>query len=132
MIRGLRYTLSQAFVQVFRNKGMSVASIFSITAMLLILGLFFFLTVNINLATENAKQQFNTIEVYLLDETTREEADVITESLLSMDEISSVTYVSKEEAMENFKERWGEKSYLLDGLSENPLPEPPTRRHEIP
>ncbi len=122
MIRGLRYTLSQAFVQVFRNKGMSVASIFSITAMLLILGLFFFLTVNINLATENAKQQFNTIEVYLLDETTREEADVITESLLSMDEISSVTYVSKEEAMENFKERWGEKSYLLDGLSENPLP----------
>jgi cell division transport system permease protein len=122
MIRGLKYTLSQAFVQVFRNKGMSVASIFSITAMLLILGLFFFLTVNINLATENAKQQFNTIEVYLLDETTVEEADIITQSLLSMDEIAGVTYVSKEEAMENFKERWGDKAYLLEGLSENPLP----------
>lgn len=122
MIRGLKYTLSQAFVQVFRNKGMSIASIFSITAMLLILGLFFFLTVNINLATENAKQQFNTIEVYLLDETTVEDADIITQSLLSMDEIAGVTYVSKEEAMENFKERWGDKAYLLEGLSENPLP----------
>jgi len=122
MIRGFKYTISQAFVQVFRNKGMSVASIFSIAAMLLILGLFFFLTVNINLATENAKQQFNTIEVYLLEETSREEADIITQSLLSMDEISGVTYVSKDEAMEMFKERWGDKAYLLEGLTQNPLP----------
>ncbi len=122
MIRGLRYALTQAFVQVFRNKGMSLASIFSITAMLLILGLFFFLTVNINIATEGAKQQFNTIEVYLLEETSRSDADIITQSLLSMDEIAGVTYVSKEEAMEHFKERWGDKAYLLDGLAENPLP----------
>jgi len=122
MIRGLRYALTQAGVQVFRNKGMSLASIFSITAMLLILGLFFFITVNINIATENAKQQFNTIEVYLLDETTKQEADVITQSLLSMDEIADVRYISKDEALKTFKKRWGEKSYLLDGLPENPLP----------
>lgn len=122
MIRILKYTLSQAFVQVFRNKGMSVASIFSISAMLLILGLFFFLTVNINLATENAKQQFNKIEVYLLDETEKAEADIIIQSLLSMDEITGVMYVSKEDAMETFKGRWGEKAYLLEGLTENPLP----------
>lgn len=122
MIRGLKYALTQAFIQVFRNKGMSLASIFSITAMLLILGLFFFVTVNINIATESAKQQFNTIEVYLLDETSKEDADIITQSLLSMDEIAGVTYVSKEEAMEHFKGRWGDKAYLLDGLAENPLP----------
>lgn len=122
MIRGLKYTLSQAFVQVFRNKGMSIASVFSISAMLLILGLFFFLTVNINLATENAKQQFNTIEVYLLDETGQEEVDIITQSLLSMSEISGVRYVSRDEAMETFKRRWGDKAYLLEGLSKNPLP----------
>jgi len=122
MIRGLKYALTQAFIQVFRNKGMSLASIFSITAMLLILGLFFFVTVNINIATESAKQQFNTIEVYLLDETSKEDADIITQSLLSMDEIAGVTYVSKEEAMEHFKDRWGDKAYLLDGLAENPLP----------
>lgn len=122
MIRSLRYSLTQATVQVFRNKGMSLASIFSITAMLLILGLFFFISVNINIATEKAKQQFNTIEVYLLEETTRQDADVIAQSLLSMDEISGVVYVSKEDAMQAFKQRWGEKSYLLDGLADNPLP----------
>lgn len=122
MIRSLKYTLSQAFFQIFRNKGMSLASIFSITAMLLILGLFFFLTININLATENAKQQFNTIEVYLLDETDKDEADIIVQSLLSMKEITGVKYITKDEAMKKFKSRWGDKAYLLDGLSENPLP----------
>jgi len=60
--------------------------------------------------------------VYLLEETSRSDADIITQSLLSMDEIAGVTYVSKEEAMEHFKERWGDKAYLLDGLAENPLP----------
>ena len=36
MIRRFFYTLKQAFIQVFRNKAMSLASIFAITAMLMI------------------------------------------------------------------------------------------------
>ncbi len=42
MFNGMRYTIKQAFSQVLRNRTMSIASIFSITAMLLILGLFFY------------------------------------------------------------------------------------------
>ena len=122
MISGIKYALTQAFVQVFRNKGMSLASLFSISAMLLILSLFFFVTVNVNTAAENAKQQFNTVEVYLLDETDRQEADTMAQSLLSMDEVASVSYISKEEALERFKLRWGDKGYLLEALPKNPLP----------
>ena len=36
MLNSFRYTIKQAFGQVFRNKTMSIASVFSITAMLLI------------------------------------------------------------------------------------------------
>ena len=43
------YNIKQAFVQIGRNKAMSLASVFAITAMMLILGLFFVITVNINL-----------------------------------------------------------------------------------
>ena len=57
MFKGLGYSLKQAIVQIFRNKGMTVASLFAITAMLLILGLFFFLTVNVNFITEEIKDQ---------------------------------------------------------------------------
>ena len=45
---------------------MALTSLFSITAMLLILGMFFILAVNVNLMTENTKQQFDLVEIYLL------------------------------------------------------------------
>ena len=95
---------------------------FSITAMLLILGLFFMLTVNVNMVTENIKDQFDTVEVFLLDETDLTEAYTIRKSILAMDEVAGVEYISKEDALQDFKLRYGENSYLFDGLVENPLP----------
>ncbi len=122
MFRSLGYSLKEAFKQMFRNKVMTLVSLFSISAMLLILGLFFFLTVNINFISENIKTQFDTIEVFLEDETTRAEADIMADSLRFMDEVKGVEFISKDQAMEEFKVRWGENAYLLDGLSGNPLP----------
>ena len=70
----LLYNIKQGFLQIFRNRGMSLASIFSILAMLLILGLFFVITVNINLFTEVFKQDYDQVEVFLLDDTSKEDA----------------------------------------------------------
>lgn len=122
MFKGLSYALKQAFVQLFRNKGMTVASLFSITAMLLILGLFFFLTVNVNFISEKIKDEFNTIEVYLLDETTEAQAQVMATSLKAMDEVAGVEYITKDMAMEEFKARLGDRDYSFQGLTTNPLP----------
>lgn len=122
MIKGVTYSIKQAFKQIFRNKGMSVASVFSITAMMLILALFLFLTVNLNFLTENVKDQFGTIEVFLLDETTRAQADSMISDVYKMNGVKTATFVSREEAMEEFKVRWGNNAYLLDSLSDNPLP----------
>ena len=121
-MRTIRYAFKQAFVQVFRNRTMSIASIFSITAMLLILGLFFILAVNVGLATESAKDKFDTIQIYLLDETTVEEANSMIKSLESIDGVADARYFTKAEAMEEFKVSWGDQAYLLDTLAENPLP----------
>ena len=122
MIKGVTYSLKQALKQIFRNKGMSIASIFSITAMMLILALFLFLTVNLNYLTENVKDQFGTIEVFLLDETDREQADAMIADVYKMNGVRSADFISREEAMEEFKVRWGNNAYLLDSLSDNPLP----------
>ncbi len=122
MFRGLRYTVKETFVSLFRGKVMTIASIFSITAMLLILGLFFLLTVNVNMATEGVKNQFDNIEVFLLDETTEEDAAIIQRSLSSMDEVPGVAFISKDQAMQEFKTRFGSNAHLLDGLTTNPLP----------
>lgn len=118
----LGYTLKQAFRQIYRNRAMSLASIFAITAMLLILGLFFILIINVNMAAESVKSDYNTIEVWLLDETGTEEIQTMVESVKEWDDVTTVDFRSKEDALTILKERWGESGYLLDGLQQNPLP----------
>jgi len=122
MFNGLWYSIKKGIVQIFRNKGMSLASLLSITAMLLILALFFTLTVNVNYLTEQVKDEFDTIEVYLFDDTTIADAQSIASNLASLKEVAKVSYISKDEAMDDFKTQWGDNAYLLDGLSDNPLP----------
>lgn len=101
---------------------MSLASIFSILAMLLILGMFFVITVNINLFTEVVKQDYDQIEVFLLDDTDKAQAEQIMTQIRTHEGITDVQYRSKAEALEILKERWGESGYLLDSLGKNPLP----------
>lgn len=118
----LGYNIKQAFLQIGRNKGMSVASVFAITAMMLILGLFFVITVNVNLFTEMVKSDYEQIEIFMEDTTTYDEAAVIMGEIEARDDVKTVKYRTKEEALGIMKTRWGESSYLLDSLGENPLP----------
>jgi cell division transport system permease protein len=122
MFNSIRYSIKQAFVQVFRNRTMSFASVFSITAMLLILGLFFVLIVNINMAAEMAKNDFDTVQVYLLDETTDTQIDSMIDEIKGIRGVSDANYLSKEDALDDWRSDWGESAYLLDSLTTNPLP----------
>jgi cell division transport system permease protein len=121
-MRGLLYNIKQAFQQISRNKGMTIASVFAISAMMLILGLFFVITVNINLFTEILRHNYNQIEIYMDDSVTKEEAEAIMKKVYSYKGVNDVKYRTKEEAMEIMKKRWGNNSYMLDSLQKNPFP----------
>ena len=122
MISRLGYTLKQAFRQIYRNRAMSLASIFAITAMLLILGLFFILIINVNMAAESVKSDYNTIEVWLEDQTDENTIQKMVDEVSGWKDVTTVDFRSKEDALSILKERWGESGYLLDGLQKNPLP----------
>ncbi len=122
VIKRFFYTLKQAFKQLLRNRAMTVASIFAITAMLLILSLFFILVINVNTAAQSIQQDYDSIEIYLADDTTEEQADEIIADIEQEDGVQEAFYKTKEEAMSEFRARWGENGYLLDSLQENPLP----------
>ncbi len=119
----ISYNLKQALKQISRNKGMSIASVFAITAMMLILGLFFVVTVNLNLFTEMVKEDYDQVEIFLADGTTNEQKEAIVDKLNILDNVDEVRYRSKEDALNILKKRWGESGYLLDSLGENPLPD---------
>lgn len=116
------YTVKQGFTQIFRNRGMSLASIFSILAMLFILGIFFAILVNLNLFTEVVKQDYDQVEIFMEETSSQEQIDGAMSKLENFEGVDSVAYRTKEEALDIMKERWGESGYLLDSLVENPLP----------
>ena len=118
----LFYNIKQAVIQMGRNKGMSLASFFAITAMLLILGVFFSISININLFTEVIKQDFDTVEIYLEDDIPEENSDRLVNTFKDLDGVTNVRYRDKGEALEIMKERWGESGFLLDSMGTNPLP----------
>lgn len=118
----IAYNLRQALTQLWRNKGMALASTAAITAMMLILGLFFVISVNVNLFTETLRNNYNEVEVFLNDTVTEDGAKDIMAQLESNGSVTDIQFRTKEEAMKILKQRWGENSYLLDTLGNNPLP----------
>ena len=56
MFCSLGYTIKQGFSLVFRNRGMSFTATLAITAIMLILGLFFSTFVNVDLFAEVIQQ----------------------------------------------------------------------------
>lgn len=120
--RTIKYTFNQGLKGVWRNRGMAMASIGSVAASLVILGLIITLVLNISNAAYLLQNQFDEIQVYLQDDLSIEQIDEIGKKIEQIEDISEVTYQSKEMALQKFKESWGEEGYLLDGLEENPLP----------
>ena len=119
----LGYNLKQSFSQMNRNKGMYFTSTMAITAMMLILGLFFVTFVNINLFAATIEKDYNVIQLYLAEGSTEETAQSVGAQLEAMNGVDHITYVTKDQALETLKERWGENGYLLENLPENPLPD---------
>jgi cell division transport system permease protein len=116
------YTIKQAFIQFGRNLNMALISIFAITCMMLILSIFFIMAINVDTATQAVKGDYDSIEVFLLDETTKDQAQTMIDDMKTQEGVKDAYYKTKDEAMAEFKERWGENGYLLDGLKDNPLP----------
>ena len=106
-----------------RNKGMYFTSTMAITAMMLILGLFFVTFINISLFTATIEKDYNVIQVYLSEGNTEEVTRAAGAQIEAMDGVDHITYVSKDEALEKLRARWGDNGYLLDNLPENPLPD---------
>lgn len=122
-MNSLIYNIKQVVQQIGRNKGMSFASVLAITAMMLILGLFFVISVNVNLFSEMIQKDYDYVEVYLKDDVDEKQVDNIKGKLENISGVKNIEYRSKQEALKIMKQRWGESGYLLDSLGDNPLPD---------
>lgn len=120
-LRVVRNIVKQGFQGMWRNRGMGLASISSISAVLMILGLVLILILTINNVVLETKTKFDEIQIYLEDSLTNEDLDNIEYQIKDLEGVLSVVFLSKEQGLEIMKEGWEEESYLLEGLEENPL-----------
>lgn len=122
MFSNLRYSIKQAFSQMGRNTGMYVTSVVSITAMMLILGLFFAAFVNVEIFAESIRDDYNVVQVYMSADNKDEANKAAGKQIEAMSGVEKAEFVSSDEALKTLKERWGDNGYLLDNLQSNPLP----------
>lgn len=116
------FTIKEALKNLWRNRLMSIASIGSVMATLTILGIIFTLVININGIAQSAKDQFDTIQLYLEDGLPKETLRHMKSEMSEIAGVREVVYESKAEALARMKVQWKDNGYLLEGLEENPLP----------
>ena len=122
-VRTIEYYIREVFISLRRNNWMSVASIGTVAVSLFIFGMFLMMVMNMNKLAEHMESQVQ-INVYLLDKVDREQARDIEKDLKEIEGVETVGFVTKDEAMERFKDRLGDQKTLLDALDEtNPLPD---------
>lgn len=117
------YFIKEVYTSFKRNIWMTLASIFTVVLSLFILGFFSIVILNLNKMADTLESQVQ-ISVYLKDDLSQEEIDETKETLSKIEGLEDIKFTTREEAMENFKERLGDQQFLLDALDDtNPLPD---------
>ena len=119
--RGLKYYLGEALKSLWYNKVMAVTSMITVMGSLLLLGFFLLIAVNVNALTSEFENQCE-IQVFMKYEATPEQEQSIYGAISSLEGIQSITFVSKEEAFESYRDSLGSDSSVMDGMAADFLP----------
>lgn len=112
------YLLGEGFRNVFHNKKSSGASLAIMCATMLIFGLFFMIIENLNNAVETLETQQG-IQVFIQKTATDAQIEQIGEQIQAIDGVNKVTFVSKEDALNQTKEKLKDKQALIAGWDES-------------
>ena len=118
----IKYIFKQALKSMWRNRMMGLASIGSVTAVLIILGFVLIVVLNVNNIALVTKETFDEVAVYLRDDVDEAQIKEMGKSFNEIDGVMGVAFQTKDYALERLKEDWGKDAFLLEGLRINPLP----------
>ena len=121
IFENMGFYFREALLSFRRSALMSIAAILSITTILLIVGVFLLISINLNLFLKNLESQLEII-VYLEDNISQAELNILTNNLNSITGIKEVKFVSKEEAYQRLSKDLGEQKDILSAIEKNPLP----------
>ena len=123
MLTGLRRIIRAGFVGFWRNAYVSLASVFVMMVALFVIGATMFLDqlLTTSLSTIQSKVDIN---VYFVPDASIDEIDRIRVAVAALPDVAAVTYTTREDALEEYRDRnQGNEIALqaLEELNENPL-----------
>jgi cell division transport system permease protein len=120
-MRRLFYLVHEAWANMRTNRTTTVVAILTTAFTLACVGIFLLLYVNLRSAAGWLQDDIK-LMVYLDDRVSREGAQELEGKLKADRMVSGILYISKEQALGEFRAQFPSESHLLEGLGENPLP----------
>jgi cell division transport system permease protein len=119
----IKRVVRAGFINFWRNGFVSIASILVMVITLSVISTIIFTNVLLSASLEQIKDKVD-INVYFVTSTSQDDVLAVKKSLESLPEVRLVTYISKEQALADFKERHKNDQFTLqalDELQDNPL-----------
>jgi cell division transport system permease protein len=123
MWTAFKRTMRSGFVGFWRNAFVSLAAIFVMMVTLFVVGAILFLGQLLDASLAQIKDKVD-INVYFTTDAATEDMMALKTSLEALPEVEEVAYISREEALESFRNRHEDDALTLqalDELGENPL-----------
>ncbi len=100
---------------------MSLAAISTVALSLLVVGIFAFVALSLEQIITNLERQVE-VEAFLEDGATFNEIQVLQDKIIGWGEVKKLEFISKDKALEIFKERFKDQPDMLKGLTADVLP----------
>lgn len=121
-LSSVKYLVGQGIKNVWTNRVMSFASFCVLMVSLLLVGLSALFMANINRLVGGIENR-NEVIIFMNDDSTDEQIQSMGDTLKTMDNISSVSFYSKEQAWEDYKNKMGDAEEIFNYITDNPLPD---------
>jgi cell division transport system permease protein len=114
-----RYLLKESLRGFNSAKLSTIASVITITLSLILIALYFTLSINSNKLIKSIKDKVE-IEVFIDDNLSQDDISTIKEKIRAIGGVKQITFVSKDDASKIFEKEYGKE--MLELFESNPLP----------
>ncbi len=121
MIRTWMYLVRETMANIRLNRTTSLVAIVTTGFTLACLGVFLLVYLNLRGMTASLAKEIKVI-VYLEDNLSPAQVDDLRRELERQQAVAGLSYVSKDQALAEFRTQFPNESQLVEGLGENPLP----------
>src|SRR5689334_1226610 len=120
-MKRLTYLIKEAFANIRLNQTTTIVAVATTAFTMACFGVFLLLYLNLRGLTTSLQDDIKVV-VYLADGVSAQALADLQARIKGDREVAGLAYVSKEQALAEFREQFPSETYLLQGLGENPLP----------